>query len=236
MEKKKFPCSIALCTKAGFCIFAIMVSVILMVGQAIGAENSILYLHSKRGAEWSGTLDYTPPTRSIGEPVKAELPEYSNVYLFAIQADFDTAIPAGLYIFDLWIKADNDQRVTVCLGCKLQDGGTINFGGDEYEVTKNAGTTEYSFEYHAMSEPYKIYKGEWFYAYIWLRTGLTLYIDHQSTPSSIITPTPIAIPEFPYRIQLVLLIGIMTCISLAKWKSIHQLSPRKVVSCCILKP
>jgi len=221
MEKKKFPHSIPSCTKPGLCIFAIMASVILMLGEAIGAENSILYLHSKRGAEWSGTLDYDPPTRSTGEPVKAELPEYSNVYLFAIQADFDTSIPAGLYIFNLWIKADNDQRVTICLGCKFQDGGTINFGGDEYEVKINAGIAEHSFEYHAMSEPYKIYKGEWFYAYIWLRTGLTLYIDHQSTPSSVITPTPVAIPEFAYGTQLVLLIGVIACISLARWKLIR---------------
>jgi len=223
MEKKKFPYSIPSRTKPGLCIFAIMASVILMVGEAISAENSILYLHSERGSEWSGTLDYNPPTQSTGELVKAELPEGGpRAYLFAIQADFDTTIPPGLYIFNLWIKADNDQRVTICLGCKFQDGGTINFGGDEYEVKMNAGITEYSFEYHAMSEPYKIYKGEWFYAYIWLRTGLTLYIDHQSTPSSIITPTPVAIPELPYRTQLVLLIGVITCILLIGRKSIRR--------------
>jgi len=202
-------------------VFAILViaSLILMIGETVSAENSILYLHSKRGSDWSGTLDYNPPTRSAGEPVKAELPEYGpRAYLFAIQADFDTTIPPGLYVFNLWIKADNDQRVVVCLGGKFQDGGTMNFGGDEYEVKKNIEITEYSFEYHAMSEPYKIYEGEWFYAQISLGTGLTLYIDHQSTPSSIITPTPVAIPEFPYRTQLLLLIGVITCISLTKLK------------------
>jgi len=228
MEKKKFPCFFALRTQVVFCILAIMASVILVVGQAICAENSILYLHSNRGSEWSGTLDYNPPTRSTGEPVKAELPEAGpRAYLFAIQADFDTTTPAGLYIFNLWIKADNDQRIVISLGCRSQTMST-NFGADQYEVKKNTEITEYSFDYHAMSEPYKIYKGEWFYTQISLGPGLVLYIDHQSTPSSIITPLPVAIPEFPYTIRLVLLIGVITCISLAKWKSIHQPSPVKL--------
>jgi len=219
MEKKKFSHSIPSRTKPGLCIFAIMTSIILMVGEAIGVENSILYLHSKRGAEWSGTLDYDPPTRSTGEPVKAELPEYSNVYLFAIRADFDTTIPEGLYVFNLWIKADNDQRIVISLGCGSQTMST-NFGGWQYDVKKSTEMTEYSFDY-SLQESWKIYEGEWFYAQISLGPGLTLYIDHQSTPSSIITPTPVAIPEFPYRTQLVLLIGVIACISLTRWKLIR---------------
>ena len=190
----------------------IMASVISMVR----AENSILYLHSgSKAYEQSGILDYNPPTRSTGDPVKAELPQGMTVYVFLIQADFDTTIPEGLYIFKLWIKADNDQRIVISLGCRSQTMQT-NFGGWQYEVKKNTEITEYSLDYPlSVDHPYdKIYKGEWFYAQISLGPGLTLYIDHQSTPSRIITPTPLAIPEFPDRAHLVLLIGAVTCIGL----------------------
>jgi len=198
----------------------IMASVILMVGQAVSAENSILYLHYGRDREQSGTLDYNLPARSTGNPIKAETTEaWPGAYVFVIRADFDTNIPGGSYIFNLWIKADNDQRIVISLGCRSQTGATVNFGGALYEVKQNMEITEYSFDY-PMQEPYKIYKGEWFYAQISLGTGLTLYIDHQSTPSSIITPTPVAIPEFPYGIYSVLLIGMITCILLTRWKSI----------------
>jgi len=197
-------------------VFSLFVAMLVFstVSQAIGAENSILYLHSGKSWDWSGTLDYNPPTRNTGKPIKAETTGGSEVYVFGIQADFDTTIPEGLYIFNLWIKADNDQRIIISLGCRSQT-TQINLGGLIYEVKKNTEITKYSFDYplRSLQEYRKLFKGEWFYTQISLGTGLTLYIDHQSTPSSIITPTPIAIPEFPNR-TYILLIGVITYITL----------------------